>query len=639
MKAHAPKQSQPQQQDSLHHSLLRRRTIEDQTTQRSPQAHTEGLEAASATTAAPTRFAHDFSRIPMSSRAPVRLQAKLTVNTPGDIYEQEADRVAEQVMATPAHQAVSGAPPHIQRLAGQPIGLAGVTTPASVDGALAAPGRPLEPALRQDMEKRFGHDFSRVRVHSGAVAEQSAQDVDAKAYTVGHDIVFGAGRFTEGTNEGRRLIAHELTHVVQQSGVARHGVWDSAGRVSASALSVQRAPGPTRAHAPSPPSWLGSWGASAVHVQGDIWDVKLPSLGGDSWVGPYNQLQAYIKKQGFAGKMEAAHIVGGEHLNDIRSAFSYDKAPCIAVDKSLHATWTTGTANLQSRQGPMGGRATKTQGRPVVTGKDVIGLYDELYRSHPELQEMARNIVEPPGGGAGKRLVPAHGSVAARTAKVGEDVTAKVGQTSAKVENAVADAVGMEAKVATRLSRINALAKVGYLGFHFLLPGPLDVFMLIIQFAGSYAEAHEAIRSRNTRTGFAIGLSASLLGRSFGAVRKHLARKFILDREVHTQVVGAVGMAETSHNAGLSAGFHYGEILSDDAKDTLREVGFSALKAQVSPPEWEELLTARGVWQFAKTLLPTVDQIFEAMRVEAEKKREEEERKRHMERGQRGMKV
>ena len=82
--------------------------------------------------------------------------------------------------------------------------------PASVDQALASPGRPLEPALRQDMEQRFGHDFSRVRVHSGAAAEQSAQDVNATAYTVGHDIVFGAGRFAPGTNEGRRLIAHEL---------------------------------------------------------------------------------------------------------------------------------------------------------------------------------------------------------------------------------------------------------------------------------------------------------------------------------------------------------------------------------------------------------------------------------------------
>ena len=68
------------------------------------------------------------------------------------------------------------------------------------------------------MEQRFGYDFSRVRVHAGMAAEQSARDLNAHAYTVGPNMVFGAGRFAPGTHQGRRLIAHELTHVVQQSG-------------------------------------------------------------------------------------------------------------------------------------------------------------------------------------------------------------------------------------------------------------------------------------------------------------------------------------------------------------------------------------------------------------------------------------
>ena len=68
------------------------------------------------------------------------------------------------------------------------------------------------------MEQRFGHDFSSVRVHTGAAAEQSAQDVNAHAYTMGHDIVFGAGRFAPETHTGRSLLAHELTHVVHQAG-------------------------------------------------------------------------------------------------------------------------------------------------------------------------------------------------------------------------------------------------------------------------------------------------------------------------------------------------------------------------------------------------------------------------------------
>jgi hypothetical protein len=151
-----------------------------------------------------------------SKKKRLGLQTKLKVNEPGDIYEREADRIADQVMATPAHSAVSGAPPRIQRFSGQSNGQMDAA-PASVDQALASPGRPLEPALRQDMEQRFGHDFSRVRVHLGAAAEQSVRDVNAHAYTVGHDMVFGAGRFAPRTQKGRQLLAHELTHIVQQA--------------------------------------------------------------------------------------------------------------------------------------------------------------------------------------------------------------------------------------------------------------------------------------------------------------------------------------------------------------------------------------------------------------------------------------
>lgn len=197
------------------HPLLHlQRTIGNQAA-RLLEAQMSNVEGDSATTGI-ARVGHEFSRIPIGAKAPSRIQTELTVNTPRDAYEQEADRIADQVTATPAHSAVSGAPTRIQRFSGHPNGQVDVA-PNSVDQTLAGPGRPLDPALRQDMELRFGHDFSRVRVHSGAVAEQSARDVSASAYTVGHNVVFGAGRFTPGTREGRRLIAHELTHVVQQS--------------------------------------------------------------------------------------------------------------------------------------------------------------------------------------------------------------------------------------------------------------------------------------------------------------------------------------------------------------------------------------------------------------------------------------
>jgi hypothetical protein len=145
------------------------------------------------------------------------LQTQLAINEPGDRYEQEADRIADQVLATPVSAAVSTAPPRIRRFSGQDNGRM-AAVPASVDQVLASPGSPLDPALQQDMEQRFGHDFDRVRVHSDMAAAQSARDVNAKAYTVGHHIMFGAGQFAPGLLNGRRLIAHELSHVLQQSG-------------------------------------------------------------------------------------------------------------------------------------------------------------------------------------------------------------------------------------------------------------------------------------------------------------------------------------------------------------------------------------------------------------------------------------
>jgi hypothetical protein len=148
------------------------------------------------------------------------LQRKIMIGPSNDPLEREADQVAEQVMsASPNVSAgVASKPMRIQRFSEASAVAGGTASPASADRVLGGAGRPLEPSLRNDMEHRFGRDFSQVRVHTGRAAEQSAQGIDAVAYTYGHDIVFGAGQYSPSTAEGRRLLAHELTHVVQQSG-------------------------------------------------------------------------------------------------------------------------------------------------------------------------------------------------------------------------------------------------------------------------------------------------------------------------------------------------------------------------------------------------------------------------------------
>jgi hypothetical protein len=145
------------------------------------------------------------------------LQRKLAIGRSNDPLEQEADRIAEQAMTAPSHSAVSSAPPRIQRYAGQATDGLDIA-PASVDRVLSGSGRPLDAAIQQDMGQRFGHDFSRVRVHTGAAAEQSARDVNSNAYAVGNNVVFGTGQFAPQTHYGKRLLAHELTHVIQQAG-------------------------------------------------------------------------------------------------------------------------------------------------------------------------------------------------------------------------------------------------------------------------------------------------------------------------------------------------------------------------------------------------------------------------------------
>jgi hypothetical protein len=95
--------------------------------------------------------------------------------------------------------------------------------PPVVGEVLHSPGQPLDAATRAFMEPRFGHDFSQVRVHADKHGSESARAVDALAYTVGRHIVFGSEQYVPATVSGKRLIAHELTHVLQQAGFGTQG--------------------------------------------------------------------------------------------------------------------------------------------------------------------------------------------------------------------------------------------------------------------------------------------------------------------------------------------------------------------------------------------------------------------------------
>jgi Domain of unknown function (DUF4157) len=205
-----------------------------------PQIASGGLHPPKPPTPRQQRLAHlqrvygNQAVLRMLERSQPAIQPKLVVNEPGDACEQEADRVADQVMRMPELElSTAAAPPQLSRkcaaceeeearalqtkAAGSPEAVAG-EAPSIVHDVLRSPGRPLDAAARIFMEDRFRHDFTGVRVHNDAGAASSARAINARAYTLGNDVVFGAGQYSPDSGDGRRLLAHELAHVVQQSG-------------------------------------------------------------------------------------------------------------------------------------------------------------------------------------------------------------------------------------------------------------------------------------------------------------------------------------------------------------------------------------------------------------------------------------
>jgi hypothetical protein len=182
--------------------------------------------------------AHGLHRM-SASQTPLRMtdystpgiRTKLAINQPGDSFEQEADRVADQVMRMDAGAmlqrswSAGAADDKIRRKSEQcdepelrrkATDAAPQFAPPSVHDVLNSPGQPLDQSTRAFMEPRFGRDFGDVQIHTTNRAADSAREVNALAYTAGNHIVFGAGRYSPSSADGQRLLAHELTHVAQQ---------------------------------------------------------------------------------------------------------------------------------------------------------------------------------------------------------------------------------------------------------------------------------------------------------------------------------------------------------------------------------------------------------------------------------------
>jgi hypothetical protein len=180
------------------------------------------------------------TKLPRAGSPPARLpwfiQPSLRIGPAHDPLEQEADRVADQVTqaASPAtlqrkcacertgaacpeceQESAGAAAPVVQRSATRDLDSNTMAPQVALDAATRE-GRPLDPGLRELFEPRFGRSFKNVRIHDDAAAAKAADSVGARAYTIGNHLVFGAGEYVPNTTSGRRTLAHELTHVIQQ---------------------------------------------------------------------------------------------------------------------------------------------------------------------------------------------------------------------------------------------------------------------------------------------------------------------------------------------------------------------------------------------------------------------------------------
>lgn len=168
-------------------------------------------------------FFYDFGKIPVLSSRPAVIQPKLKVNRPGDKYEQEANQMAEKVMRMPDNKYIQRKCAKCEEEEKNKIQMKGETSVPVISPAFQNQlnnsikgGQPLPPVTNQFMSKAFGADFSHVRIHDNENAYQLNRNIQARAFTFGSNIYFNKGQFSPDSHEGKRLLAHELTHTIQQ---------------------------------------------------------------------------------------------------------------------------------------------------------------------------------------------------------------------------------------------------------------------------------------------------------------------------------------------------------------------------------------------------------------------------------------
>lgn len=281
----------------------------------------------------------------------------------------------------------------LRRSAGGADRLAGSKAPPIVGQALSSAGSPLQPLLRTELEGQLGADFSAVRVHTDATAAASAVAVDAQAYTLGSDIVFGAGRFEPGSQAGRRLLTHELAHVVQQpvadrSGPAEIGAADSeverqADRVSAGTGSVS-GPGTLASPPAARRSPVSSWSPVIRRAEAPETVQATPPAPAPAMVP--------AQAQAAPPRAQPAPSCGADQMRSVSPALTAALRWLRAADQGL----TAFTSNAAAPAGASAGRALSDHFRSndAATARYVLNTIRQI---ESMVQAMSTGLARPGG--------------------------------------------------------------------------------------------------------------------------------------------------------------------------------------------------------------------------------------------------
>lgn len=280
--------------------------------------------------------------------SPTKILPKLAISQPHDPLEQEADHIAEKVMnmgplkSDLAISASSSAPNKAHRMCSdcdeeeqnnllRKAEASSADSPATpqpiVGSTLNSRGKPLDDATRSFMEERFDDDFSRVRVHTDSAAAASARSLGALAYTVGNHIAFRDGTYEPGTGASRKLIAHELAHVVQQRQSERHAVHrqTAAATPGAAADPLTEAVRVVR---------LGTTTGATLITTGLVSGIRSA----EAMFLRESPLDRWAESLGFAGTVGPGQL-GEPAINDVDSHFATESAAFQTSFGAPPATW------------------------------------------------------------------------------------------------------------------------------------------------------------------------------------------------------------------------------------------------------------------------------------------------------------